>query len=156
MTNITTGTEVPNLRDETLEKIIWCHPGELDYYAPNASQHSEDHIECFARTIREVGFALPVITNGSGNIIAGQGRVEAALRLGIETIPMLPLAWLTEKERKYYVKTLTEFGDVAGWSRDMLEIDLQHVKKIRLATTAKINGRFFHGNGKEQPIRARQ
>lgn len=152
----TTGTEVPTLRAVTLDKIIWCDPGELDYHAPSARQHSEDHIECFARTIREVGAALPVITNGIGNIIAGQGRVEAALRLGIETIPTLPLAWLTEKERKHYVKTLTEFGDLAGWSRDMLQIDLQHVKKIRLATMAKINGRFFHANGKEQPFRARQ
>ena len=104
---------------------------------------------------------MPLIRGGllaveSVNGLHGQGRVEAALRLGIETIPTLPLAWLTEQERKHYVKTLAEFGDVAGWSRDMLEIDLQHVKKIRLATMAKINGRFFHANGKEQPIRARQ
>jgi len=152
----TTGTEVPTLRTVTLDKIIWCHPDELDYYAPSARQHSEDHIECFVRTIRRFGGALPVVTNGTDSIVAGQARVEAARRLSIELIPALPLAWLTEKERKHYIKTMTQFGSIAGWSRDMLQIDLQHVKKIRLATMTKINGRFFHANDKPQPLRARQ
>ena len=156
MHTTTTGIYIPKLRAVTLVKLIWRRPDELDYYAPSARQHSEDHIECFANTIRRSGGALPVVTNGNGGIVAGQGRVEAARRLGIELIPTLSLAWLTEKERKHYIKTLTQFGSLAGWSRDMLQIDLQHVKKIRLATMAKINGCFFHANGKAQPVRARQ
>jgi hypothetical protein len=152
----TTGTDVPTLRAVTLAKIIWCHPDELDYYAPSACQHSEDHIECFADTICRFGDTLPVVTNGTGGILAGQGRVEAARRVSIEWIPTLWLAHLTEKERKHYIKTLTQIGSLAGWSRDMLQIDLQHLKKIRLSTMAKINGRFFHANGKAQPVRARQ
>lgn len=156
MHTATSGTHVPKLRGVTLKKIIWCHPDELDYYAPTARQHSEVHLESFERTIRRFGGALPVVTNGTGGIIAGQGRVEAARRLDVEWIPTLPLAWLTEKERKHYVKTLTQFGVLVDWSRDMLQIDLQHVKKIRLSTMAKINGRFFHANGKEQPVRARR
>lgn len=151
----TTGTDVPTLRAVTLDKIIWCPPGDLDYYAPSARRHSEDHIESFSRTMRLFGRVFPVITDGTCNIIAGQGRVEAARRLGITAIPTLPLAWLTEKERKHYVKTLTLVGGLVGWSPDMLQIDLQHIKKIRLATMAKINGRFIHANGKEQPVRAR-
>ena len=99
----TTGTEVPTLRAVTLDKIIWCDPGELDYHAPSARQHSEDHIKCFERTIRHFCGAFPVVTDGTCNIIAGQGRVEAARRLGITAIPTLPLAWLTKKERKHYV-----------------------------------------------------
>ena len=151
-----TGIYIPKLKAVTREKIICFHPGELDYYAPSARQHSEDHIKSFARTIRRFGGAFPVVTNGTGNIIAGQGRVEAARRLGIEWIQTLPLAWLTEKERKHYVKTLTQFGVLVDWSTDMLQIDLQHVKKIRLSTMAKINGRYFHANGKEQTLHASQ
>lgn len=151
----TTGTDVPTLRAVTLNKIIWCPPGELNYYAPSARQHSEDHIESFSGTMRLLGRVFPVVTDGTCNIIAGQGRVEAARRLGITAIPTLPLAWLTEKERKHYVKTLTQIGGLVGWSPDMLRIDLKHIKKIRLCTMAVINGRFFHANGKEQPVRAR-
>lgn len=151
----TTGIYIPQLRAVTLAKLTWYHPDELEYYAPSARQHSEDQIECFADTICRSGGALPVVTNGTGGIVAGQGRVEAARRLGIEWIPTLWLAHLTEKERKHYIKTLTQFGSLAGWSRDMLQRDLQHLKKIRLSALAKINGRFFHANGEEQRVRGR-
>jgi hypothetical protein len=155
MNTSTTGIHIPRLREVTLAKLTYCHSGELSYCVPGAREHSEAHIECFAETIRLYGGAMPVITNSSGGILAGQGRVEAARRLGFQWIPILWLTHLTEKERKHYVKTMTQFGVLAGWSRDMRQIDLQHVKKFRLSTLAKIGGRYFHANGKEQPIRGR-
>ncbi len=149
MHTFTMGTDVPNLRDVTLNKVVWCNPDELDYYAPGARQHTDEHIDMFQRTIYDFNGALPIVTNGTGGIIAGYGRVEASKLLGIDQIPTIPLSWLTEKERKHYIKTLMQFGEYVGWAREMLLIDLQHLKKYRLNTMAKINGRFFHANGKE-------
>lgn len=108
----TTGTDLPNLRAVTLSKIIWCDPDELDYYSPGAREHSEDHIDRFAQAIRAQGSTLPVVTDGTGNIIAGQGRVEAARCLGVKAIPTVPLAWLTEKERKHYCLTSAPTGQI--------------------------------------------
>ena len=96
MTNITTGTEVPTLRAVTLDKIIWCPPGELNYYAPSARQHSEDHILSFSGTMRLFGRVFPVVTDGTCNIIAGQGRVEAARRSAKKRPSSCPAApWRT-------------------------------------------------------------
>lgn len=143
---------LPNLPEVTLNKVAWCNPNELEYYAPNAREHTDQHIDAYMQAIVKFGNFLPVVTNGTGGIIAGQGRVEAALRLKLETVLELPLSWLTEQERKKYIKTLLQFGGNVGWSREMLQIDLQHLRKLRLNTMAKINGRYYHANGKEQVL----
>lgn len=145
-----TGAEAPTLPEITRHKIVWSNPYDLEYYAPFAREHTDQHIDQFMDTIVKYGSALPVITNGYDIIIAGHGRVEAALELALTEVPTIPLPWLTEKERKRYIKTMMQFGRYVGWTREMLQIDLQHLKKYRLNTMAKINGRFFHANGKEE------
>jgi ParB-like chromosome segregation protein Spo0J len=49
----------------------------------NARTHSKRQIEQIARSIERFGFLNPVLIDGSGAIIAGHGRVEAARQLGL-------------------------------------------------------------------------
>ena len=130
MTNINQGTEVPNLRDETLEKVVWFDPEELDFYSPNESDHSDAEIDQFQRTIYEFNGALPIIVGDGGVIVAGRGRVEAGYLLGVDGVPALMLSDMTADDVCHYVETLTRFATYVGWSRKMLEIDLQSLISI--------------------------
>lgn len=130
MNAATPGTEIPNLRDETLEKIVWYDPEELDFYALNERDHSDAEIDSFQRTIHEYNGAQPVVVDDDGNIIAGRGRVEAGYLLCVDDVPALPLSALTADDVQHYIDTVIRFGKYVGWTREMLEIDLQHLLNI--------------------------
>jgi len=43
---------------------------------------------------------LPVLVDGENGIIAGHGRVLAARKMGLETVPAIELAHLTEAQKR--------------------------------------------------------
>ncbi|HEX2256973.1 MAG TPA: ParB/Srx family N-terminal domain-containing protein [Afifellaceae bacterium] len=68
-------------------------------YARNARTHSKEQVALIAGSIREFGFTNPVLVDGADGIIAGHGRVMAARKLGLATVPVIELAHLTEGKR---------------------------------------------------------
>ena len=130
MTNITQGTDVPNLRDETLAKVIRYDPDELDYLPLDEREHSDAEIDHFQRTIYDYTGAQPIVIDHECNIVAGRGRVEAARLLGIDEIPAIPLSSLSSDDLDHYIETMIRFGAFVGWSAEMLETDLQHLLVI--------------------------
>lgn len=100
---------------------------DLIPYARNARTHSKKQIRQIARSIERFGFVNPVLIGDEGQIIAGHGRVEAARLLGIKTVPTLTLSHLNEQERKAYILADNKLAENAGWDRDVLAIELQHL-----------------------------
>jgi len=70
-------------------KITYKKTTELIPYAKNARTHSEAQIGQIAASIKEFGFTQPVLLDGSNGIIAGHGRVLAALKLELEQVPTI-------------------------------------------------------------------
>ena len=62
---------------------------ELVPYARNARTHSDAQVAEIAGSIREFGFTNPVLIAEDGTLIAGHGRVLAARKLGMETVPAI-------------------------------------------------------------------
>lgn len=100
---------------------------ELTPYARNARTHSKKQIKQIARSIERFGFVNPVLIGDEGQIIAGHGRVEAAKLLGIKTVPTLALSHLSEQERQAYILADNKLAENAGWDREVLAIELQHL-----------------------------
>ena len=69
-------------------------------YASNSRTHSDEQVSKIAASIREFGFLNPVITDGDNGIVAGHGRVMAAKKLGLESVPVVEASHLTEAQRK--------------------------------------------------------
>jgi ParB-like chromosome segregation protein Spo0J len=70
-----------------------------------ARLHPPSQIKRLARSIECFGFVAPIISS-SGEIIAGEARIEAAQSLEISTIPVAP-AQNSETQRKYSVSCTT-------------------------------------------------
>lgn len=64
---------------------------DLIPYQKNARTHSEAQVTQIAASIKEFGFTNPVLLDGNNGIIAGHGRVLAAQKLGILTVPCIEL-----------------------------------------------------------------
>ena len=142
-----TGIEVPNLREETLEKIVWCDPETLRYFTFDERKPSVAEIDAFHQTIHDYKGAPPIVIDDEGKIVAGRGRLEGALLLGIDQIPALPLSSLTTDDLGHYIKTLVSFGQHVGWTRRMLHVELQHLLQIYalLTVTPEIRPRRTFG-----------
>jgi ParB/RepB/Spo0J family partition protein len=84
-------------------RIIQQKPAALTPRACNPRTHSKAQIRQIVDSIRQFGFTNPVLVDRNNGIIAGHGRVEAAQQLGLETVPTICLADMSEAEIRAYV-----------------------------------------------------
>jgi hypothetical protein len=97
-------------------------------YARNSRTHSDAQVTKIAASIKEFGFLNPIITDGSDSIVAGHGRVLAAQKLGLESLPVIEAAHLTDAQRKAYIIADNRLALDAGWDNDMLKVELQDLE----------------------------
>lgn len=97
---------------------------DLIPYARNARTHSEAQVKKIMSSIAEFGFINPVITDGKNGIIAGHGRVMAAERLGMEEVPTVEAAHLTEAQKRAYILADNRLALDAGWDDEILRVEL--------------------------------
>ena len=98
---------------------------DLVPYARNSRTHSPQQVDKIAASIREFGFLNPVIVDAQNGIVAGHGRVLAAQKLGLTTLPCIEASHLTEAQRKAYVLADNRLALDAGWDNELLRIELQ-------------------------------
>ena len=110
---------------------------DLIPYARNSRTHSEAQVAKIAASIREFGFLNPIITDGQNGIVAGHGRVLAAQKLGLATLPVIEAGHLTEAQKRAYIIADNRLALDAGWDNDLLKIELQdlHAEGFDLALT---------------------
>jgi hypothetical protein len=97
---------------------------DLIPYARNSRTHSDEQVAQIAASIREFGFNNPVLIDAENTIIAGHGRVLAAGRIKLETVPCLRLTHLTDTQRRAYVIADNRIALNAAWDQELLSVEL--------------------------------
>ena len=110
---------------QTIVQIEYRPTEALIPYARNSRTHSDAQVAQIAASIREFGWTNPVLVDGSNGIIAGHGRVLAARKLGLEQVPVIELAHLTESQKRAYVLADNKLAENAGWDDELLRIELE-------------------------------
>lgn len=105
-------------------KIEYVSVEKLIPYAKNSRTHSDDQVAQIAASVREFGFTNPVLIDGEDGIIAGHGRVLAARKLGMDSVPCIRLAHLTDTQRRAYVIADNKLALNAGWDDELLKLEL--------------------------------
>lgn len=113
---MTPSTQIENLPVETLVP-----------YARNSRTHSDEQVAQIMASIREFGFCNPVLIDADGGIIAGHGRVMAATRMKLETVPCLRLSHLTEAQKRAYVIADNRIALSGAWDEEMLSLEVQEL-----------------------------
>jgi len=93
-------------------------------YAHNSRTHSDEQVAQLAASIREFGFTNPVLVDGENGIIAGHGRVMAAQQVGLDQVPVIEIAHLTEQQKRAYVIADNRLAMNAGWDEAALAHEL--------------------------------
>jgi len=109
-------------RDSVVEHVP---VGSLKPHDRNARTHSKKQIAQIADSIEKFGFNNPILIDAKRQIIAGNGRAEAARLLGMTTVPAIRLEHLSKAQIRTYVIGDNRLAELAGWDREILAIELQ-------------------------------
>ena len=93
-------------------------------YAKNSRTHSEDQVAQIAASIKEWGFTSAILVDEDGGIIAGHGRVMAARKLGLASLPVMVAAGWSEAQKRAYVIADNKLALNAGWDNELLALEL--------------------------------
>src|ERR671921_522999 len=104
--------------------IAWRPLGELIPYARNPRTHSDEQVAQIAASIREFGWTNPILVDGENGVIAGHGRLLAARKLKLATVPVIELAGLSEAEQRAYLIADNKLALNAGWDPELLALEL--------------------------------
>ena len=142
-------------------QIAWRPLGELIPYARNPRTHSDAQVAQIAASIREFGWTNPVLVDGANGIIAGHGRVLAARKLGLERVPVIELAHMSEAQKRAYVLADNQLALNAGWDEALLRLELADLSELGfdLGLIGFGEGeleRLLAGEGKDGPDRGRR
>jgi len=93
-------------------------------YARNARQHSDAQVAQIAASIREFGWAAPIIVDAQSNVIAGHGRLLAARKLGLAEVPVVSMDHLSDTQRRALILADNKIAENATWDEALLGVEL--------------------------------
>jgi DNA modification methylase len=106
------------------DKIAPWPTDKLIPYARNARTHSDAQIAQIAASIVEFGWTNPILAGSDGVIVAGHGRLAAAQKLGLLSVPVVVLDHLTPTQRRALVIADNRIAENAEWDEAMLRVEL--------------------------------
>ena len=107
-------------------RIEYIDPDKLTPYENNAKQHPDEQVEHIANSIREFGFRQPIVVDSNNVVVIGHGRLLAAKKLGLETVPVVRADDLTEAQVKA-LRLADNKTNESGWDFTALEADLDEL-----------------------------
>lgn len=113
---------------------------QLKPWARNARKHSKKQIGQIVESITEFGFTNPILIDEGQNILAGHGRVAAALQLGLTEIPCAVIGHMTEAQKRAYVLADNKIAANADWDEELLALELGELADLDLGFDLELTG----------------
>ena len=106
-------------------KIEYLPVGKLKPYEKNTRKHADHDVDEIVKSIKKYGFSDPIgIWSEKNIIVEGHGRLMAAKKLGMETVPVLRLDHLTDEQRREYAIMHNRTAELSSWDFEMLGAEL--------------------------------
>src|SRR6516162_8226983 len=96
----------------------------------NNPRINDPAVEVVAASIQEFGFRQPIVVDEAGVIIVGHTRYKAALKLGLETVPVHVATGLAPAQIKAYRIADNQTATMSQWNNDLLPLELLELQKM--------------------------
>jgi len=112
----------------TPPEVVMLSTESVIPYAQNAKKHTPNQVASVARSIEQFGFNQPIAVDPDLCLVAGHGRLLAAKKLGLKSVPAIILQIDNERANAYRLadNKLNE----SKWDMDLV---LEELKDIKLA-----------------------
>lgn len=97
----------------------------LKPYLNNARVHSDAQVKQIVRSIEEYGWTNPILIDGKNGIIAGHGRLAAALMMELDSVPVIELSSMSDAQKRAYIIADNKLVEESGWDKVWLIGELQ-------------------------------
>ncbi len=112
-------------------KIEYLPVTALKPYERNARKHRDMDVDAIVKSIEEFGFDDPIgIWSADNLIVEGHGRLMAAKKLGMKTVPCIRLDHLTDEQRRAYALAHNKTAENSEWDWDVLPDELKSILDI--------------------------
>lgn len=115
-------TQIPEL---PLSTLVERPPGDLKPWPGNPRLHSDKQLVKLKASIQKFGFTAPVLVDEAGVILSGHGRVQAALALGLATVPTRVISGLSPVKKRAYVIADNKLSQLSTWDGALLRSELE-------------------------------
>lgn len=122
------------------QKIVLQPINALRLEGRAARTHSERQLRALVASIKRFGFVTPVLVDETGLVLAGRARLAAARELGFSDVPTLRLDHLSASEKRAYVLADNRIAELAGWSKDLLALELKELSVLDRDFELEITG----------------
>ena len=97
---------------------------------PGNPRLNDAAVDAVAASIREFGFRQPIVVDEQGVIIVGHTRYLAAIKLGLETVPVHVAVGLSPAQAKAYRIADNQTATLSQWDNDRLPIELAELQEM--------------------------
>ena len=87
-------------------------------------------MDAVAASLRAFGFRQPIVVDEQGVIIVGHTRYKAALKLGLEAVPVHVAVGLTPAQAQAYRLADNQTATLSQWDEDKLPLELMAAQGI--------------------------
>jgi site-specific DNA-methyltransferase (adenine-specific) len=88
-------------------------------------------VDAVAASIREFGFLQPIVADEEGVIIVGHTRYRAALKLGLEMVPVHVAKELSPARVKAYRIADNQTASLSYWDEKLLPLELLELQDMK-------------------------
>ena len=96
-------------------------------YEKNPRQN-DAAVDAVAESIRQFGFRQPIVVDAEGVVVCGHTRYKAAVKLGLDKVPVHVAEGLSPEQVKAYRIADNKAADLATWDYDLLPIELAELR----------------------------
>ena len=100
---------------------------DLKPYPQNAKKHPAEQVEHIANSIREFGFQQPSVVDKDNVVVIGHGRLLAAKKLNMDSVPCVRADDLTDEQIKA-LRLADNKTNESEWDFDLLDTELSDIE----------------------------
>jgi hypothetical protein len=110
-------------------EIRWISPESLIAYVNNVKQHPTNQVNKIASSIAEFGFTVPIVIDRNNIIIAGHGRLAAAQKLGLSSVPVIVRDDLSPTQVKALRIADNRVAE-SPWDIEALQVEIESLRDV--------------------------
>jgi DNA modification methylase len=120
--------------------VRYLPPASLAALGRKARIHSKDQLRLIGESIKTFGFSVPVVVDEDDKVLAGNARIEAAIQLGLATIPVVTLSHLDAAQKRAFVLAENKLASLAGFDKKVLALEFSELVDLDLSFDLEVTG----------------
>lgn len=110
-------------------QIVYWPTARLKMYERNPRKNDKAVGQMIA-SITEFGFSVPILARSTGEVVDGHLRLKAALKMGIEQVPVILCDSWSEAQVKAFRLMVNRSVNWADWDMELLALEFAGLKEL--------------------------